>query len=234
MRSILISIHPKWVELIASGLKTVEIRKNKPKIETPFKVYIYCTAEIPNGKNHVTCLQHENGETLNRKVIGEFVCDKITEFTSEFWNDDSVFQQLSEVVRWDDEDVEEYTICSNEDYNPDNCDLCENSCLSFREIQKYVGIGDKSFYAWHISNLVIYDKPKELSDFVKANAEPFEKLDGRGVLCEYCAYREVNGYDEISNTWFDCGECDCWEAYQEYIKIKYPPQSWCYVKEMTS
>ena len=43
MKSVLISIKPKWCELIASGKKTVEVRKTRPKIETPFKVYIYET-----------------------------------------------------------------------------------------------------------------------------------------------------------------------------------------------
>ena len=43
MKSLLISINPKWCELIASGKKTVEVRKTKPKLETPFKVYIYET-----------------------------------------------------------------------------------------------------------------------------------------------------------------------------------------------
>ena len=43
MKSVLISIKPKWCELIANGKKTVEVRKSRPKIETPFKCYIYCT-----------------------------------------------------------------------------------------------------------------------------------------------------------------------------------------------
>lgn len=43
MRSVLLSIHPKWCELIASGKKTIEIRKTRPKLEPPFKCYIYCT-----------------------------------------------------------------------------------------------------------------------------------------------------------------------------------------------
>ena len=43
MKAVLISIQPKWCELIASGKKTVEVRKTKPKIAPPFKVYIYCT-----------------------------------------------------------------------------------------------------------------------------------------------------------------------------------------------
>lgn len=47
MKSVLISIKPKWCELIAGGKKTIEVRKTKPKIDTPFKCYIY---ETTTGK----------------------------------------------------------------------------------------------------------------------------------------------------------------------------------------
>lgn len=46
VKSVLISIRPKWCELISSGEKTVELRKTRPKLDVPFKCYIYCTAEI--------------------------------------------------------------------------------------------------------------------------------------------------------------------------------------------
>ena len=46
MKAVLISIRPKWCEKISSGEKTIEVRKTKPKLETPFKCYIYCTAEM--------------------------------------------------------------------------------------------------------------------------------------------------------------------------------------------
>ena len=65
MKSVLISIKPKYCELIVSGQKTMEVRKTKPRIDTPFKCYIYCTKD--KSKN----LQ------LQGKVIGEFVCDEI-------------------------------------------------------------------------------------------------------------------------------------------------------------
>ena len=48
MKAVLISIKPNWCKLIWSGMKTVEVRKTRPKLETPFKVYIYCTgAGVP-------------------------------------------------------------------------------------------------------------------------------------------------------------------------------------------
>lgn len=45
MKSVLISIKPRWCGLIANGQKTVEIRKNRPTLETTFKCYIYCTKD---------------------------------------------------------------------------------------------------------------------------------------------------------------------------------------------
>ena len=43
MKSVLISIKPKWCELIASGKKTIEVRMTRPKQDTPFPCYIYET-----------------------------------------------------------------------------------------------------------------------------------------------------------------------------------------------
>ena len=100
MKAVLISIKPKWCELIAQGKKTVEVRKTKPKLETPFKVYIYATKPRHYFKisEHLAATDENlflsNGtvkmsdgfehwadgikvEYLNGKVIGEFVCNRI-------------------------------------------------------------------------------------------------------------------------------------------------------------
>lgn len=146
MKSVLISIQPKWCELIANGQKTIEVRKTKPKLEPPFKVYIYCT----NGKEKLWVLSGSerdfNCEKIaciaqakdvggayqgNGKVIGEFVCNKMLE--SFLNNNDGWF--------------------------------VEKGCLTPKEIDEYQG--DKAIlYGWHISDLVIYDKPKQLSGFI--------------------------------------------------------------------
>lgn len=55
-KAVMLSIRPKWCEKIASGEKTIEVRKTRPKLDTPFKCYIYCT---------------------KGKVIGEFTCEWI-------------------------------------------------------------------------------------------------------------------------------------------------------------
>lgn len=66
-KAIMLSIRPKWCGKIASGEKTIEVRKTRPKLDTPFKCYIYCT---------------QSGVALGAwgkhgKVIGEFTCDRI-------------------------------------------------------------------------------------------------------------------------------------------------------------
>ena len=86
MKSVLISIKPKYCELIANGSKTIEVRKTRPKIETPFKCYIYCTRQRVPGEILLTHDKHIEGRNkgfreqedvpLAGKVIGEFVCDR--------------------------------------------------------------------------------------------------------------------------------------------------------------
>jgi predicted transcriptional regulator len=129
MKSVLISIQPKWCELIALGKKTVEVRKTRPKIEAPFKVYIYCT----NWKDNTYWKNHYKDKL--GKVIGEFVCDEI------------------------------FALWSG--YSGNNGD----DCLTFNGRESYLGFdkdgSNKMGYGWHISNLVIYDKPRELSEFRK-------------------------------------------------------------------
>ena len=164
MKSVLISIQPKYVELIAKGEKTIEVRKSRPKLETPFKCYIYCT----KGKDllrEVSCCNTREGiyktnykiinldyctnKIANGKVIGEFVCDMITD--------------ISVVVR-----------NCNEDYNlVYHNDECKGSCLTWKELQEY-GKG-KPLYGWHISDLKIYDKPKELSEFYNLKRQPIQR-----------------------------------------------------------
>lgn len=64
-QAVLISINPKWCELIASGRKTIEVRKTKPKLLPPFKCYIYCTQTEEIMKY----------PGWPGKVVGEFICD---------------------------------------------------------------------------------------------------------------------------------------------------------------
>ena len=131
MKSVLISIRPQWCEKIASGEKTIEVRKSAPK-EVPFKAYIYCSYGDMKTNYYL------NGRG---KIIGEFICDSVIEWK---YLPDDVFPS------W----LRMYYI---------SVDDGEKTCLSYREIEEY-GKG-KTLYGWHISDLKIYDKPKELREF---------------------------------------------------------------------
>lgn len=181
MKAVLISIQPKWCELIASGKKTVEVRKTKPKLETPFKCYIYCSEKDYDKIFCIDKFMHKvfldgNGK---QKVIGEFVCDRIQEIT---------YTQIYNFGRYR--------------------DVCEaETRLDFYALDDY--LKQKNGYGWHITDLVIYDKPKELSEF----STPCKMKE---LLCGICDYA-VHGMDG------DLIDCN--------TSLTRPPQSWCYVEE---
>lgn len=178
MKSVLISIRPEWCEKIASGEKTVEIRKTRPKLEPPFKVYMYQTKH-----------REHNGPTYSDgKVIGEFVCDDITKilnFITHFGVEGRSECELNTIAR--------------------------SSCLDYMDMLEYLGT-DKDGYAWHISDLKIYDHPKKLSEFAKPDKCPYN-LKGECAYPRHC-YR--------AGQTKRCGDY-----------LERPPQSWCYVEEVT-
>lgn len=167
-KAVLISIRPKWCELIAAGNKTVEVRKTRPKIDPPFKVYIYCSkgkerlldilrdgddnfGETYHGKDvFITCPESSFYYGHHGKVIGEFVCDWIKDFGFSPYNHGG--------------------------YNGIEM-LHEKSCVGFDEMYQYIG---ESFgFGWHISDLQIYDSPMELSMYYRdyaPNGMPIKHL----------------------------------------------------------
>ena len=81
MKSVLISIKPKWVERIASGQKTIEVRKTAPQLQVPFKCYIYETKGQYVKFTHGAHTKYGYGRG---KVIGEFICDKVDEYPYDY------------------------------------------------------------------------------------------------------------------------------------------------------
>lgn len=85
-KAVLISIRPEWCEKIINGEKTIEVRKTRPKLQTPYKCYIYCTAGNLSYKTPNGMICHCCG---CREVIGEFTCDEITRVNiCGFWDAD--------------------------------------------------------------------------------------------------------------------------------------------------
>ena len=83
MKCVMLSIRPKWVEKIVKGEKTIEVRKSRPKIETPFKCYIYCTKEKKQDDIIWAGAFGDRGE-WNGHIIGEFICDEVYEWKYDY------------------------------------------------------------------------------------------------------------------------------------------------------
>lgn len=209
MKAVMISIKPQWCGLIAGGKKTIEVRKSKPKLKTPFKVYIYCTKD-GDTNGYQIFVKPKNANQFKGictgTVIGEFVCDFITNLSIKYSNPDCKAAHK----------IFPYT------------------GLTDKQIIDYLGNG-KDGYGWHISDLVIYDKPKDLEEFCILDKEKQKQ----------CAYREryyVN--PDLSNgaalkAGFTCNigheidfcrpfdnTCPCFQV------LHRPPQSWCYVERI--
>ena len=152
MKAIMISIKPKYVADILNGEKTIEIRKTCPALYSPYDpidVYIYCTKEDSNGyliKNRSTnkCEFTFNGFIAdncwcaNGKVVAKFTLNKVSPLTVSYYGENG------------------------------GKEILEKSCLTYEELLDYKTkhISWDRIFAWHIDNLVIFDKPKQIRDFV--------------------------------------------------------------------
>lgn len=206
MKAVLISIQPKWCDLIASGEKTIEVRKTRPKIETPFKCYIYET----KARSDMPTFVDEDGHVIytgRGQVIGEFICDKV------------------DCHGWDYNNHGKYS-CSDEEL--------QTTCLTREELNEYGEYGKPLFFE-HITDLKIYDKPTELSEFWAYNEELHKRYDSER---DFCCYDCSNEYGEPLT---DCGDAynnilncyRCWEEWSGWCHhVTSPPQSWMYVEEL--
>ena len=207
MKAVLLSVRPEWCDLIIRGKKTLEVRRTRPKLETPFRVYIYCTKapkqlitifkdgeETMDGEIHhgrpvfvkFNKLLPDSIRGNTQMVIGEFICDDIRRIGPEYC-----------IVK---EDIES---------------AIAGSCLTVPQVKDYAGWKSgmsyadlKDLYGWHISDLKILDEPVKLKNFW--GMKP----------CKHSG---------------DCCTCLQWDNIKEDCcasrYISRPPQSWCYMED---
>lgn len=195
MKSVLISTRPKLVEKICHKIgedetgkaiyeKRIEVRKTAPK-EVPFKCYIYETKGQYVKFTHGAHTKYGYGRG---KVIGEFICDRI--ICSQAYFDSQGKNHLTNVFP---DDIKKTGL--------DEYDLWDYIAgKAVKANQMYDG------YLWHISDLKIYDKPRELSEFRK----PCDRF------LDCCTCRRL-----VHNEYMSCDN-----------KITRPPLSWCYVEDL--
>lgn len=161
MKSIMISIKPKWVAKILNGKKTIEIRKTMPKCDLPITVYIYCTKE-----DSLCCIKRIDRD--------RYICGKDFDLRD--------FPHLSSGYDGKGKVVAKFTLNKVRTSDMTNC--LKGSCLSYDEVNEYTK--GKKFYSWVIDNLVIFDRPKELSEFKTPR-----KLIGYGMSCNYYSIKPL-------------------------------------------
>lgn len=204
MKSILISIQPQWVEKILNGEKTIEIRKVKPKCALPCKVYIYCTKSFDSLRRFPD--DSSFGEFRNKFDITNH--NKYSLIPNDIWNGNV---------------VAEFILKKTECWRPKGMlwgTTTKKTCLSLKQLIEYADTNNKlkeHCYAWFISDLKIYDTPKELSEFYSEKE---------------CPFKDWGDVDNIG-CWESC--CEIWsrgDCKFGHLKLDKPPQSWCYIEKV--
>lgn len=196
MKAVLRSIKPYWLYLILIGEKTVEVGKDFPKAEVWNKeVNLYCSKD----KKSFDRIPEKDREWM-RKYLGKcacrFVCNKIEDLRYDALEMTYFSRKYRDTKLLDEEFFpgtqvtyqEAYDYCKGMSYGEEDSDL---------------------FYGWHISDLKIYDKPRELSEF---------KRECNHVCVDTKTKKKC---ERILVDGFSCNGLK---------SIKRPPQSWTYVE----
>lgn len=190
MKYVLLSIRPRHFKKIAVREKGVEARKAWPKIDPPFKCLIYCTKDeklLYSDYCGFEITDPNQDFLANGKVVAEFVCNQICAVLAH----PSIFAGKPLFFQ----------------------KAIDDACLTPEEVKLYSG--GKDVAGLVISDLKVYDKPKDLIEFAVPCRE-YQKEDPK------------------------CGNCDCYRTMGEYPAecacdgskpILRPPQNWCYVEK---
>lgn len=223
MTEIMLPVRLKWCELIASGKKTIEVRKFCPKCDVPFKVYIYCTkyklALLRDDEdveerykydvwNHAEFHESCGKKVCGGKVIGELVCRNMTCIQADI-------------------DIRRDKHLYNTAF------FGGRTCLSDDELFDYIySAPNKTGWGWWISDLKIYDEPKQLSEFYVEDAEAIKNCKHRfryyGPPESVVQRRSLvkNGYGCMKDFKFNrCEKC----LKKPLVR---PPQNFCYVERI--
>lgn len=210
MKAVMKSVTPRICEKVANGNCTILVSKTAPKCGVPFKGYIYATKKarlqtIFKKGEWIFSDDHSFGKfdenifvkdslcAWQGKVVGEFVCDKVIKTCG--WRLRGDTQQCAK--RTTDEEA-----------------FPELACLTIDEIVKYAGSENREVCGLHISDLKIYGKPKELSEFYTID-------ESGNDCCIACVYHET-----------PIEEMPCRTCTGERKYLYRPPQSYMYVEEL--
>lgn len=180
---ILASLKPYYYYLIGERKKTIEVRKSALK-NLPQDIVFYMSKDEKSFAKIPKKFQGKYREHFGKIGI-RAVVDKIVKMKMTI-DDFGNLILLSSIAKWN-----------------------FNHYLSNDELDSY--LGDKTGYGWHLDNVAVYDKPKELNELWKVGKCPYATENG-------CTY---NYHCFRAGQMNRCGET-----------LTRPPQSYMFVEEL--
>ena len=192
MKAILLTIRLKYFYLTYKGIKTIEIRKSAPK---DFVGDVYEVVSKTNFEKDLLEIPENEREFFRQfkgKVGLKFTLNKVEEikcsamFNVPTYNTETLFERQ----------------------------LCIKSCLGIYDIGDY--LWHKKGYAWHISNLEIFDEPKELREFEKVGS-----YNNHTIKCKKKEQGRCNfGKSKFTGKWVGCEKARLTKAPHSYMFIE--------------
>lgn len=212
MTSILISEPPEQVANILNGKQSIIISKTAPKEwkdyisekskekPKPKTGYVYCTN--PHAKKVLSLFTADFQPYLNTcrsicngRVVASFTLMEVEKINCETYPSDDSYQFRHEY----------FPEKSTED------EILRKSCIS--GLEPY--LDGCEGYAWHISDLQIFDKPKNIWEFEHVG----------GYLSVKDCPKKEKGFCNMGFGVRGYSGCD-------KARLKRPPKPWCYVEEL--
>lgn len=187
MKSVLIAIRPKWVEKICHKIgedetgKAIYEKRIEVRKSAPKEVPFKCYIYETQGRTETPWID-EDGHFIY-KGRGQVIDEFICDKVDEY----------------------PYDYCDGVDIDDDT--ILETA-IDREDINIYAK--GKTLYGWHISDLKIYDKPRELSEFRKSGFMTEEEWLFNLYPNTHCHY----------------------EAWAKKFEITRPPQSWQYIEDL--
>lgn len=142
MKAIMLTIRLKWFYLTYKGIKTIEVRKSAPKDFVGDVFEVVSKTNFEKDLMEIPENEREFFRQFKGKVGLKFTLNKV----------EKILEHITNTYM---------SYCTNSL----SCDeFFEKSCLTIDELENYLN-WNAGGYAWHISNLVIFDRPRELSEF---------------------------------------------------------------------
>lgn len=169
MKAMILTIRLKYFYLTYKGIKTIEVRKSYPG---SFVGDVYEYVSKTNWKKDLLEIP-ENEKDFFKQFVGKIGL----KFTL-----NTVGMNHNFIDGWEETNLFNRHVMIN-----DEEELLTKSCLTLNEFNKYSK--EERCYAWHIDNLEIFDRPKELGEFMPVKWDKCGVKDKNGLYqCKKCPY----------------------------------------------